>query len=319
MTPGRPFVAPPAPVAGGFGGARSSVAWFTPMTATGPGPRTRAGLAADLSRLGVRDGDVVLVHASLRALGRVAGGAATVVRALLDVVGPGGTVVVPAMTPDNSDPSRWEAIRGEPAPERSWPVIRRMLPAFDPACTPSFRMGAVAEAVRRWPGSVRSGHPQSSFAATGALAGPLMADHDRRCHLGPGSPLARLHDRAGHVLLLGVSWEVCTAFHLAEYLQPSPPRRDYECVVSDGGARYWLRYEDVELIDADFGRLGAAFEASARGSGVRIGPVGAATARLFPLRDAVDFAVGWLRDHRGPAAGQDGPGQAAGSTPRARK
>jgi len=231
----------------------------------------------------------MLVHASLRTVGPVVAGAGDVVRALLDAVGPRGTVVVPTYTAGNSDPSRWAFTRGRAVPrwQRAW--LRARMPAFDPATTPSQRMGAVAEAVRTWPGARRSDHPQTSFAAVGAHADDVVDGHARDCHLGPASPLGRLHDRDAQVLLLGVPWAVCSAFHLAEYLVPDPPTRDYECVVRDGGRRAWYRYRDVLLDDGDFQQLGEAMEED---GGVRRARVGEAVTRLFPIRDAVAFASG---------------------------
>jgi aminoglycoside 3-N-acetyltransferase len=108
-------------------------------------PQTRASLGRDLSTLGLSAGDTVLVHSSLRSLGWVCGGALAVVQALLDVLGPGGTLVVPAQTMGNSDPRHWSR---PPVPESWWPVIREHLPAFDPAVTPTVGLGVIAEMVR---------------------------------------------------------------------------------------------------------------------------------------------------------------------------
>jgi aminoglycoside 3-N-acetyltransferase len=262
-------------------------------------PKTRAGLSADLRDLGVCAGDTLLVHSSLRSIGFVVGGAVAVVQALLDAVGPDGTVVVPAFTADNSDPSRWALTRKEAVPSEWWQQIRDHLPAFDPDLTPSHNIGAIAEAVRTWPGAVRSTHPQTSFAALGADATVLMAGHHPDCHLGPDSPLGRLAEGAAKILLLGVPFEVCTAFHLTEYQVPDSPTRDYECVICVEGERAWYRFRDVALDDADFGRLGAALEASAVGCLVRQGMVGDAVSRLLPLAESVAHARQWLATHRG--------------------
>lgn len=262
-------------------------------------PHTRSRLAADLRRLGVTEGDTLLVHASLRHVGWIVGGAVAMVEALRDAVGPGGTLAVPTQTADNSDPSRWALTRKAPVPDRWWPTVREHLPPFRAEITPSRGMGVLAETVRCWPGAVRSGHPQTSFAALGPRAAELMHEHDVRCHLGPGTPLDRLREAGARVLLLGVSYDVCTAFHLAEYLLRDPPRRDYECVVADGAdGRRWLRYEDVRLSDADFAELGTALEAADGGRRVRRGTVGAASCRLLPVRDAVTFAVTWMAENR---------------------
>jgi aminoglycoside 3-N-acetyltransferase len=164
-------------------------------------PPTRASLAADLTALGLRAGDTVLMHSSLRSVGWVLGGQVAVVQALLDVLGPAGTLVVPTQTTGNSDPEYWTR---PSVPETWWPVVREHMPAFDPAVTPSVGIGVLAEAVRTWPGAVRSNHPHTSFAAVGARAADLMATHELDSQLGEGSPLAALERVGARILLLGV-------------------------------------------------------------------------------------------------------------------
>lgn len=224
------------------------------------------------------------------------------VQALLDAVGGQGTVVVPTFTAGNSDPSRWATTRGRGVPSGLWPIAREHLPGFDPRVTPSDNMGLVAETVRTWPGAVRSTHPQTSFAAVGPQATALMQAHPPDCHLGPGTPMARLAAFDAKVLLLGVPYSVCSAFHLAEYLQPDPPIRDYECVVLVDGRNCWHRYRDVDLRDADFEHLGLAMETSAAGSEVRRAQFASATLRLVPLTVCVSFARSWIATHRQPGS-----------------
>ncbi|MCT9934233.1 AAC(3) family N-acetyltransferase [Planotetraspora sp. A-T 1434] len=259
---------------------------------------TVSDLARDLRALGVRTGQTLLLHASLSAIGGVRGGAATVVTALRDVLGPDGTLVVPVHTADNSEtsPEHLRAIRGMTEAEVA--LFRRRMPAFDPLRTPSTGMGRIAEHVRTTDGAVRSAHPQTSFAAVGPRAAALMADHAPDCHLGEKSPLARLYKVQARVLLLGVGYDRCTAFHLGEYRCPkTPPRRFYRCVVNFGHGPQWWEYEDVDLTDHDFRELGEAFEK--RGA-VDRGWIGKAGSRVFPVRAAVEFAAHWLAKHRHP-------------------
>src|ERR1700741_3954042 len=166
-------------------------------------PQTRTTIADDLVALGLQSGDTVLAHASLSSFGWVCGGAVAVVQALLDVLGPEGTLVVPTQTMGNSDPMHWTK---PPVPEEWWPVIRKSMPAFDPRITPSTGIGAVGEMVRQWPGAVRSNHPHASFAAVGGAAVELMAEHRLDSHLGEHSPLAALERAGARVLLLGVGF-----------------------------------------------------------------------------------------------------------------
>jgi aminoglycoside 3-N-acetyltransferase len=171
------------------------------------------------------------------------------------------------------------------------------MPAFDAATSPSTGMGCIAEYVRTAPGAVRSAHPQSSFAALGMMAGMLMEGHAPDCHFGESSPLARLYEADTAILLLGVGYAACSAFHLAEYRYVTePPMRSYRCVVAgDDGAPRWWQYRDVVLDDSDFGDLGA--DLDRRGILAR-GRVGYADSRLIRFAHAVDFATQWLRRHR---------------------
>ncbi|KAJ6441187.1 aminoglycoside acetyltransferase [Purpureocillium lavendulum] len=276
---------------------------FEPPSKTPKGPLcTQESLVADLKRLGLGPGDAVLLHSSLSAIGYVVGGAPTLVRALLEVLGPGGTLAVPTHTGDNSDPSEW---RDPPVPQDWWQPIRDATPAFDPRTTPSRMMGAVPEAVRTWPGALRSAHPQTSFAAVGARADDVTAGpRVLECRLGEDSPLAALERMGARVLLLGCGFDRCTAFHLAEYRNAYTPVDNSfaAMVVADGpdsaGAaprRQWVTVQDVPIDGDDFAELGQHLESQ---GGVASGMVGAAECKLFALPEAVAFAMQWLGTHR---------------------
>lgn len=169
------------------------------------------------------------------------------------------------------------------------------MPAFDPALTPATGLGVIAETVRTWPGSVRSGHPHTSFAAVGARAAELMAGHEPECQLGERSPLVALELLDAKVLLLGAGFGSCTTFHLAEYRLPNPPMFEFGTAMNTSMGRQWIAYVDVATDSDDFEELGAAYE---QAGAVTTGKVGEADCRLFPVRDAVRFAVGWLRENR---------------------
>jgi aminoglycoside 3-N-acetyltransferase len=256
-------------------------------------PHTVTSLGADLRALGLAPGDVVLVHSSLRSLGFVAGGPQAVVQALLEVCGPGGTVVVPTHTPDNTDPAGWSR---PPVPPAWWPILRDETPGFDPARTPSRWMGALAETVRTWPGAVRSEHPQVSFAALGPDAAEIVRDHRPAHALGERSPLGAVHRLGGKVLLLGCGHDSNTSLHLAEARQPDAPRaRTGSSVRQPDGTHRWTTWTEVATDESDFVELGAAFEATGP---VTVGTVGSATARLMDQRALVGFATTWLAANR---------------------
>jgi aminoglycoside 3-N-acetyltransferase len=256
-------------------------------------PYTAATLGSDLRALGLNSGDTVLVHSSAGSLGFVAGGSQAVVQALLDVLGPDGTLVVPTHTPDNSDPAGWG---NPPVPASWWPVIREQAPGFDRARTPSRWMGVIAETVRTWPGALRTDHPQVSFAALGAQAAEVTRVHQLDDALGERSPLGAIYRLDGKVLLLGCGHDSNTSLHLAEWRQPSPPRGVTGASVRRAdGTSQWISWTDVIESTDDFERIGAAFEAAV---GLSAGQVGGAAARLTPQRALVDFATAWMAARR---------------------
>lgn len=253
---------------------------------------TVMSMGADLRRLGLGSGMTVMVHSSLSRLGFVVGGERAVVDALLDVLGPSGTVMMPTHSTDLTDPAGW---RNPPVPESWWSPIRDAMPAYDRALTPTRDMGAVAEHFRHRPGVIRSDHPTVSAAAVGPNARRLVDDHELDRGLGEGSPQARLYDIDGHVLLLGVGHANNTSLHVAEY-RATPPGRALSVqrspVVIDG-ARTWVDHDEIDE-DSDFDRIGIDFAATGL---QRSGSVGSGTAHLMRAREIVDFATDWLRAH----------------------
>lgn len=269
-----------------------------PRDDNGRGLHTRDTLAADLVRLGVAPGATLLVHSSMKALGYVPGGTVAVALALRDAVGPAGTLVVPTQTGENSDPAGWSR---PPVPEAWWPVIRAETPPFDPDLTPGRHMGALTEQLRTWPGALRSAHPTTSFAAVGGRAAEVVAVHDLDSQCGERSPLAALERLGGQVLLLGAGFDACTAFHLAEYRVPGAASRTSlsGAVATPEGGREWTTWDDLDVDDEDFGRIGEAFLAT---GAVSSGPTGDATGHLFDLPAGVAFAAGWMSENREGAA-----------------
>ncbi|MDW4910098.1 AAC(3) family N-acetyltransferase [Streptomyces sp. ADMS] len=232
-----------------------------------------------------------MVHASLRGSGL----RDTEVRdALLDVLGPAGTLIVPAFTQENSRTSRAHQALTSGLSEHERAAFEAGMLPFEPLTTPCrAAMGVLAEFVRTSPGAVRSTHPQTSMAGLGPRAAELLDGHDPHCLLGERSPLARLYDARAQVLLLRVGFGVCSAFHLAEYrTNPPRPRRTYECVVEEKGG--WISYEDTALDDSCFAALGAELPREH----VEFAELAGRKVALVEMRPVVDFARDRMSGYR---------------------
>ena len=260
-------------------------------------PATVESLQTELSALGVRAGMALLVHSSLSAMGWVCGGAVAVIIALQEVLGASGTLVMPAHSTDLTEPSEWQ---NPPVPESWWSVIRASMPAYRPDLTPTRSMGVIAEAFRKQDGVLRSAHPHHSFCALGPQAPFITKDHSLAFGMGEGSPLARIYNLDGFVLLVGVGHARNTSLHLAEYRATFPTKHIVQqgAPISSSGSRRWTTFENIEMDSSDFERIGEDFLRSDAGNRVLHGKVGLAACQLMPQRTVVDFAVDWLELHR---------------------
>ena len=259
---------------------------------------TVESLQADFKALGIEKGMVLLVHSSLSALGWVCGGPVAVIIALQEVLEETGTLVMPAHSTELSDPSQWE---NPPVPESWWQTIRDTMPAYAPDLTPTRSMGKIAETFRKQKGVLRSAHPQSSFCARGPQASSIINNHSLAYGFGEHSPLARIYDLQGFVLLLGVRHSSNTSIHLAEYRADFPSKRVVQegAPISQAGSTTWTTFEDIDVDDSDFDRLGEDFLRSDVGAVVQQGKVGIANCQLMPQRAVVDYAANWLGKNRG--------------------
>lgn len=262
---------------------------------------TRAQLAQAAGELGVQDGEVVMVHTSMKSLGWVVGGSDVVVAALLDAVGPSGTIV--AMCGSQGDTwygfDRWSTELQE--------LYRAEFPAFDPKQSEAApEVGRIPERIRSWPGAVRSDHPESSLVAVGAKAAWLMDPHPLDFPSGLGSPLERLVEADGKVLMLGAPLETLTLLHHAETMATAPDKRivHYPVPVLQDGERTWVTVTDIDSTDGAYEYPTVcdegvdAFDVIARAAletGVGVsGPVGDSTSHLFPSQELVRFAIDWI-------------------------
>jgi aminoglycoside 3-N-acetyltransferase len=267
-------------------------------------PLTRAQLVEQMNALGVEPGAAVMVHCSLSSLGYVVGGADAIVTALLELLGPSGTLV--AMT-------GWEhdAFGIDEWPSDARVAYRRDPPGFDPDVSEAARdYGRLPERIRTWPGAVNSTHPECRFTAIGRLATWITADQPRHHPYGVGSPLAKLVEAEGSVLMLGAPLETVTLLHHAEELADVADKTivHYSCPIKTPAGIEWIEIEDIDTSSGAFpyeqvvGERDSfevmAEEAVAAGVGVA-GRIGESTSHLFPAPALVRFAVAWIEERFG--------------------
>jgi aminoglycoside 3-N-acetyltransferase len=256
---------------------------------------TRTDLSADLARLGVAPGDIVMVHAACRSIGPVLGGGDVIIAALREGVGPAGTIMAYL-----DWEAAWEDFKD--AEGRIPEALRPHVLPFDPALTRAARQnGTLPEFLRTTPGARRSGNPGASVAALGAKADWLTADHPMDYGYGPGTPLARLVAARGKVLMLGAPLDTMTLLHHAEHLADLPGKRviltEVPFATADGIA--WRVIEEFDTSDpcvpalpADFiAQIVAAYLATGAG---RQGKVGQADSVLVEAAEIVPFAIAWM-------------------------
>jgi aminoglycoside 3-N-acetyltransferase len=249
-------------------------------------------LIQEFEQLGLQKGMNIIVHSSLSSIGYVSGGAVAVVQALMNTITSSGTIVMPTHTGDNSDPSLWE---NPPVPQEWWPIMRETMPAFHPSYTPTRGMGKIVEVFRTFPDVYRSNHPTCSFAAWGKHAKWITQDHPLDYSMGEGSPLVKLYDLDGSILLLGVGYDSNSSLHLAENRQKRLVKNSESAAIQQNGKREWVTIENIEYQTEVFPQIGSDYESNKK---VIHGKVGNAEVRLISQVDLVDFAVEWLNQNK---------------------
>ena len=259
-------------------------------------PQTINTLTDDLRNIGIKKGMTVLVHSSMSSIGWICGGAVSVILAIEQIIGDEGTLIMPAHSGDLSNPAKWE---NPPVPKEWYETIRETMPVFYPDLTPTRGVGTIPEVFRKQRGVLRSNHPQASFAAWGKHAEYITGEHTLEYAFGERSPLAKIYELDGYILLIGIGYENNTSIHLAEYRADHPSKKEEICGVPlmVSGERKWVDIKDIKSSAEDFEELGSVFIKKKKEL-IKISNIGQAKSQLFHQRDLVDFAVSWMEANR---------------------
>jgi aminoglycoside 3-N-acetyltransferase len=221
-----------------------------------------------------------------------------IVAAMRDVLGLGGTILAytdwQSEDEANADLSK-----------------RDDIPPFDPLGSRATRdNGFWPEMLRTTPGTLRSANPGASMAALGGRAEWFTDNHPLDYGYGPGSPLAKLIEADGKVLMLGAPLDTMTLLHHAEHLADIPHRiKRYDSPLLIGGRTLWRTFEEYDTSDPPgeagelpvdhIGQIVAAFLAAGKG---KRSTIGAAPSVLVNAKEIVPFAVAWLEARLKPAS-----------------
>jgi aminoglycoside 3-N-acetyltransferase len=278
---------------------------------------SRDSLTRDLRALGLAPADTVMVHASVRAVGAIAGGPDQIHLAIKDAIGPDGTLLMYASAPDGYD----EVGRGTLSPEVEAELLEK-LPPFDAQTARSARdNGALVEMLRTYPGSRVNDHV-ARFVAWGKHAEHLLAEQPWNYAFGAGSALERFVALDGKILLLGSDHDAVTFLHYAEHVGDFPGKQvaRYLVPVLERGGRVWRAMEEFDTSDSGahanwpprfFARI---VDLHLRRTENRGGLVGDAPSHLFSARALLDRALPIMKqlalDGRAAAAllGKEGGG-----------
>jgi aminoglycoside 3-N-acetyltransferase len=256
---------------------------------------TGLSLRSDLRLMGLAPGHAVMVHAAVSKVGAVLGGPDTLIGALLDVIGPEGTLV--AYT--SWDGAYEDLLEDDGLMPLSW---RDHVPGFDPLVSRAVRMnGILPEFIRTTPGAKRSGNPGASVAAIGQLSDWITADHPLDYGYGKHSPLARLVEAGGRVMMIGAPWDTMTLIHHADHLARIEGKlvRRYEVPFASERGTVWRFIEEFETGDPIVpgfpeNYIEQVVTAYVRERGGIQGTVGGAAMLLVDAKPILAFAIEWL-------------------------
>lgn len=247
---------------------------------------TKEDIKYQLQKMGIKKGMSILVHADLSKIGYLSNGPQTIIDALMDAVGYDGTIVMETFTLHMVDPCCRKDMHIDC---ESWEYIRDSMKPFDRKLSAG-SYDALVEQFLRNEGVARSYHPLYSFAAWGKYAKVICDRHPLHFSLSDESPLGKLFELNGFVLLLGCDYEDCVMFHLARYNANQLPIKIACCPVNINGKADWKDLLDLDLNNEGYDTVGKIMEEREI---VKMCAMGDGLCKFFSGRQAVTLATAY--------------------------
>lgn len=252
---------------------------------------TKEDLNDMLTSMGIQKGMVILLQANTTKLGYIAGGEQAIIEALMDAVGFDGTIVMPAFTPQLADPSCLKQM----VDREQWENIRSHALPFDRKLSACDTNDSLVHQFLRNEGVVRSYHPLYSFCAWGKYAKLICDKHPLHFGLNEDSPLGKMVEFNGYVLMLGMDYQECVMFQLARYHGDQLPIKVVSAPIEINKKKIWKDMLDLDYDNACFGEVGEAMEDRYI---VKTACIGDGLCRFFSAREATNLATAYFHIHK---------------------
>lgn len=248
-----------------------------------------AGLA--FRSLGLKEGDTVELHGSLKSIGLVSGGPNTILDALLKVLSHEGTLIMAAQFSTNSEPAHWE---NPPVDIEAFETLRATHPPYQGRQSYLRWMGALAQTLQLNDHTVFSDHPNLAVMAIGKQSKWLTLDHPLTPAFGLGSPLEKALQLKSKALLIGVGYDVLTGLHVAEAISQKRPYRLDSATILVSGKPKRIKILDYDYDSEVFTKIGEAYEKTVTVPTILLGN---ATVKLLDMVSLSEFALTWFKEN----------------------
>lgn len=252
---------------------------------------TKEDIRQQLISMGIQKGMVILVQSNVKKLGYLAGGEQALIEAVMETIGYEGTMIMPSFTPQMADPS----CQKKSIDRERWQDVRDHSFAFDRKLSQPQYCDSLVHQFLRNEGVVRSYHPLYSFAAWGKYAKLLCDKHPLHFGLSQDSPLGKIVEFNGYVLLLGCEYEHCVMFQLARYSGEQLPIKIVSAPIENNKKILWKDMLELEYNTKNFSDIGEAMEDRFV---VKTSYIGNGLCRFFSAREATTLATAYFHIHK---------------------